>query len=1124
MEQITNFSIALILLVALAGCATEDQSGVTPETPVSDPVFHLLPPTRTNLAFVNRITEGLNTNILMYEYFYNGGGVATADFNGDGMIDVYLTSNMEKNKLYLNKGNFVFEDVTARSGAEGRTGPWKTGVSYADVNGDGLIDIYVCYSGTVKAENRANQLFINKGNDASGVPQFSDEAISYGLASTGYSNQGYFFDYDRDGEVDMLLINHNPESMPVLNEVSTREMLKSDDPLRGIRLFRQENNRFKDATTESGISSSALTYALGAGIADINGDGWPDIYVSNDYAIPDYLYINNGDGTFRNELNNQLGHTSHFSMGNDVADINNDATIDIFTLDMLPEDNLRQKLLMAPDNYAKFDLNVRSGFYFQYMRNMLQLNNGNGSFSEVGQLAGVSNTDWSWAALFGDYDNDGWKDLFVTNGYLRDYTNLDFIKYMDDVVRKKGRLKREDVLDMVENMPGSNVTNYIFSNVDGKHFSNVTAPWGMETPSNSNGAAYADFDNDGDLDLIVNNINSPAFVFENRSKEKNYLGVKLHGEGKNTLGIGASVITSCQGKRQLLEQMPTRGYLSAVSPVLHFGLGGSTRIDTLHIRWNSGKEQLLTGVAANQVVVLSEAEAQHPNHRAPETPKTIFTVAETSINNRHQTASVNDFKRQPQLLTQLSHTGTVVAKGDVNNDGLEDLYIGGGAGESGVLYLANGTHFTQKNVNAFQKDEAFVDVAAVFADVDNDNDLDLYVASGGYHNLEPEDRMLQDRLYLNDGTGNFALAGDALPGMLTSKGCVAAEDVNGDGYVDFFVGGRVIPGRYPETPPSFLLINQKDGSFRDEIGTLAPELTNSYMVTDALWIDLDGDNDNELVIAGEWMPLTIFKNVNGKLVNATSVFLDNDLSGWWNKIQSSDFNRDGKPDLIVGNWGLNSQYVVSPVQPAELFYDDFDKNGSVDPILCTYIQGKRYPYLTRDEMLEQLGYLRPRFRDYKSYAPVALEDIFNGEQLGRAKKLRADHLETTYFQSTASGKLQPVPLPVEAQYAPVHSIVTGDFTGDGFVDVILTGNDSNSKLKIGKIDANNGILLAGNSNGDFTYLPQPLSGLNLKGDVRNAFVIGNRVYFPVSGGSISEYRFSAPAPGVLVSSGGRGAP
>ncbi len=1117
MNRIRIICVLLLILIMLGACKHKEPPVSTNETADSEPLFKLLSPARTNVTFANSIKEGLNTNILMYEYFYNGGGVATADFNGDGLIDIYFTSNMESNKLYINKGNFVFEDVTAQSGAGGRTGPWKTGVSYADVNGDGRIDLYICYSGTVDESKRANQLFINKGNDPSGVPQFEDGAEAYGLASVGFSNLGYFFDFDRDGDLDMLLINHNPESMPVLNEVSTRALLKEDDPLRGVRLFRQQSSKFVDVTGKSGISSSPLTYALGAGIADINADGWPDIYISNDYAIPDYLYINNGDGTFRDELTKLLGHTSHFSMGNDIADVNNDGYADIYTLDMLPEDNARQKLLMAPDNYAKFDLNVRSGFYYQYMRNMLHVNNRNGSFSEIGQLAGVSNTDWSWAALLADYNNDGFKDLFVTNGYLRDYTNLDFIKYVDDVVKRKGRLKREDVLEMVKNMPSSNVTNHIFSNKDGVRFENQTFHWGMATPSNSNGAAYADFDNDGDLDLVVNNINLPAFIFENQSPKQNFLRVKLQGEKGNTLGIGASITISCNGQRQFLYQMPARGYLSAVSHDLHFGLGGNMQVDSLHIKWNSGKERLLVNIPANTELALRESEASRVPPSETSDDSMILFAANSLVRYKHAQAPWNDFKRQPQLLKQLSHSGPVIAKGDVNNDGREDLYIGGGPGQAAELLLASVTGFSKRSIPAFVSDEGFADAAAVFVDVDNDNDPDLYVASGGYHQLAPDDPLLEDRLYLNDGAGNFVRAYHALPVMRTSKGCVAINDVNGDGYADIFVGGRVIPGRYPDIPSSFLLINQKNGRFKDEINFLVPELKKSYMITDALWIDLDNDNEKELVAVGEWMPISVFSKIGGKYVNATSNFISSELSGWWNKIVAGDFTRDGRMDLIIGNWGLNSQYTVTSDMPAELFYDDFDNNGSMDPILCTYIQGKRYPYLTRDEMLEQLGYLRSRFRDYKSYAPASLEEVFLPEQLRSARRLYANHLETTYLQSSSSGRLERVALPIEAQFAPVHGIVAGDFDGDGSEDVILTGNDSFAKLKIGKVDANNGVFLKGNGQGNFRYVPQPVSGLNLKGDIRNPFIVGNRVFFPEVGGGIHEYQFSTRA-STLISS------
>jgi hypothetical protein len=516
----------------------------------SDPLFSLLKAEQTNIDFQNLLTEGLNTNILMYEYFYNGAGVAAGDFNNDGLADLYFSSNMSDNKFYLNKGKMQFQDITELSGAGGRTGPWKTGVNTVDINADGKLDIYLCYSGALPPEKRANQLFINTGNDEQGVPQFEERAEAYGLASTGFSNQSYFLDYDKDGDLDMLLLNHNPKNLPVQNIEATVQLFKQDNAEKGLRLFKQANGKFEDVTTISGINGSELSYGLGLGISDFNDDGWTDFYVSNDYTVPDFLYINNKNGSFSNKLENSIGHTSQFSMGNDVGDINNDGLQDIYTLDMLPEDNRRQKLLMGADNYPKFDLNVRSGFYYQYMRNMLHVNNGNGTFSETGQLAGVSNTDWSWAALMADYDNDGWKDLFVTNGYYRDYTNLDFLYFMNNYVQEKGRLMREDVMDIVKEMPSSNVVNYIFQNKKGHGFENKTMPWGIDHPSNSNGAVYADLDNDGDLDLVVNNINQPAFIYQNEAQNSggnNFLQVRLNGTGGNTMGLGARIKIFCSG-------------------------------------------------------------------------------------------------------------------------------------------------------------------------------------------------------------------------------------------------------------------------------------------------------------------------------------------------------------------------------------------------------------------------------------------------------------------------------------------------------------------------------------------------------------------------------------------------
>jgi hypothetical protein len=1092
------FGFILIVFSCTTKTPRENKTTAVAEKPK---LFTLLFSSQTGIDFNNTLIEGPNTNILMYEYFYNGGGVAAGDMNGDGLTDLYFTSNMGKNKFYLNKGNMKFQDITTSSGVADREGPWKTGVTVADVNGDNKLDIYICYSGMVRDENRVNQLFINQGNDANGIPTFLEKAKEYGLASLAYSNQAYFFDYDRDGDLDALLLNHNPASLPILNEVSTRELLKKDDPLRGVRLFKQTKNHFDDVTIKSGINGSSLTYGLGVGITDFNNDGWSDIYVSNDYSVPDYLYINSHNGTFTNKLQESIGHTSQFSMGNDVGDINNDLQPEIITLDMLPEDNHRQKLLLTPDNYAKFDLNVRSGFHYQYMRNMLQLNNGNGSFSEIGQLAGISNTDWSWSALLADYDNDGWKDLLVTNGYYRDYTNLDFIKYMDDYVKSKGRLMREDVLPLISQMPASNVVNYIFANNKDLTFTNQTKGWGMDRVSNSNGAAYADLDNDGDLDIVINNINQTAFVYQNgadKLPESQHLQIKLQGEGMNTQGIGAKVAISAAGKKQCVEQMNTRGYLSAVSPLLHFGLGKDKVVDSVNVQWPGGKQQRLTNVKSNQVLTLFEKDAKTINTRTSKaTSVSIFAEVASPINYQAPAVQVNDFKRQPLLINQFSFSGPCMNKGDVNGDGLEDVFLGGGNDKAAELFIQQKNHkFIRKSVPAFEQDNKRWDADAVFFDANNDGFNDLYVASGGYHGFDKEDSLLQDRLYMNDGKGNFTKSKSALPQMCSSKGCVVVNDINEDGYPDVFVGGRVIPGRYPETPASYLLINDGKGNFTNQIKSLAPQLEKIGMVTDGIWVDINQDKKNDLVVVGEWMPVSVFISNNGKLEDQTSRYFPETHNGFWNTIKAADFNKDGKVDLVAGNAGLNTQFTVSSKEPAEMYFKDFDNNGSVDPFFCFFIQGKSFPYVTRDEMLEQIGRLRSRFTTFKSYADISLQDVFKPEELSTAGHLVADRMETTCFLSSSTDdKFRASPLPLQSQFAPVYAIEILDFDKDGSEDLLLCGNNSSTKLRLGKSDANYGVLLKGNGKGGFQYVDQLQSGLKITGDVRSMISIDKYLLF-----------------------------
>jgi hypothetical protein len=1114
-----SFSLLFFCGYILIGCTNKTDSN---KEEAGTHLFTLLNPEQTGIDFQNTLTEGLNTNILVYEYFYNGGGVAAGDFNNDGKLDLYFTSNMSDNKFYLNKGNMQFTDITLVSGAAGRTGPWKTGVNAVDINGDGKLDIYLCYSGALPPEKRKNQLFINKGNNNEGVPVFEEMAESYGLASTGFSNQSYFFDYDKDGDLDMLLLNHNPKNLPILNEEKTAQLLKEDNTEKGLRLFKQTNGKFEDVTVASGINGSELSYGLGLGISDFNEDGWPDFYVSNDYAVPDYIYINNKNGTFINKLSESVGHTSQFSMGNDVSDINNDGLADIFTLDMLPEDNHRQKLLLTPDNYAKFDLNVRLGFYYQYMRNMLQVNNGISpsssgkggdevTFSETGQLAGISNTDWSWSALFADYDNDGWKDLFVTNGYFRDYTNLDFINYMNDYVQRKGRLQREDVMEIIKEMPSSNVVNYIFQNKKDKTFQHKNKEWGLTQASNSNGAVYADLDNDGDLDLVVNNINLPAFIYRNESQRdtgmSHYLQIHLNGDAGNTQGIGAKLKIYSNDQLQTLEQNPARGYLSSVSSILHFGLGDAEKIDSLLITWNSGKVQKLANVKSNQLINISEKDAiDKPIPQKITSP--WFTEIQSPVKYESPKSNINDFNRQPLLISQFSYHSPCMTKGDINQDGLDDMIIGGAYGHATSVFIQqkNGS-FAAKKIDAFEADKFYEDGDIAIFDANGDGKPDIYIASGGYGDIGVNDSMPGDRLYLNNGHGNFNKSNTLLP-VYGSKSCVRVEDINGDGSPDLFIGGRVVPGRYPQSPLSYILINDGKGRFTDETSKICLQLSKAGMITDAAWVDLDMDKKNELVVVGEWMPVTVFKNENGKLINRTAQYFDKTYSGWWNTITVGDFNSDNKPDLIIGNMGLNTQFRASEKEPLEMFYSDFDKNGSVDPVFSFYIQGIRYPYLTRDELTSQMPLFKKRFSIYKNYADITLENLFQNNELKNAGHLVADHMGTTCFLSSSTNKFTVATLPQEVQYSPVYTITVTDFNKDGKADLLLCGNNSHTKIRLGKFDANYGVLLAGDGKGNFQYISQGESGFNIRGDVRSCVQVKDKIYIGINGKNLVSYTLS----------------
>lgn len=1097
-------------LLIFSVCLFVFQACKSPEKPVSNKLFTLVPADSSSIRFTNEIIEDENVNPLQYENSYNGGGVAIGDLNGDGLDDIYLSSNRQGNKLFLNHGNFKFEDITTRAGVAGRLG-WCTGITMADVNGDGLLDMYVCRSGNLPGSQRKNELFVNRGPDKKGIPVFTEQAANYGLADSSFSIQAAFFDYDIDGDLDMILLNHSPIRFNNLDETAIHYLLNKTDSLTGLKLFRNDKNFFREVTPQSGIRNARLNFNLGVSIADINNDGLPDIYISNDYFAPDYLYINKGKGTFQDELGDMLSATSEFSMGNDIADINNDGLPDIYTLDMLPADNRRQKMLFSSDNYELFNLNVHAGLHAQYMRNMLHLNNGNKSFSEIGQLAGVSNTDWSWAPLLADFDNDGWKDLFVSNGYLRDYNNLDFLKYMGDYLRdKKGHFQKSNLLELVKTMPSSNVRNYVFKNARTCQFTDKSAEWGLDAISNSNGAAYADLDNDGDLDLVVNNINQPAFVYKNNAEKRagtGFLKVKLAGERGNRFGTGAKVSLFIKGEQQVQEQQMTRGFQSSVSPVLVFGTGDAARIDSLVITWPGGKQQVILNLTTRQQVLLKESDATTSQSPAYHAGSSIFTSVPSPVAYVHHQNSINDYKRQPLLINPLSYSGPCMARGDVDGDGREDLFVGGGSGAAGSIYVQKSNQqFVKKDQPALEADAARKDIGAVFFDANGDGKPDLFVASGGYDFFEPEAPALQSRLYLNDGSGKFKCAVNALPFMPVSEGAVAAGDINGDGFPDLFLGGRVVPGRYPEAPASCILLNNGKGIFRDATKEVCPALAHHGMFTTAVFADLDGDKKEELITAGDWLPVQIWKPAGGKLVEKTADFMDPHQTGWWNTVVVKDLNNDGRPDIIAGNYGLNCQWKASEREPVELYYKDFDDNGAIDPVFCYYIQGKSYPYVGRDELLEQISMMRVRFSDYKSYADADITAIFTKEELKDAQKLSANTMETKVWISGPGGKLTERQLPVEAQFSPVFAVAADDFNHDGKMDLLLGGNIKSARVKIGLNANSEGQLFLGDGHGSFRYISQSVSGLKLKGEVRSFCTVDRLLFAGVNGEAVQAYQ------------------
>lgn len=1068
----------LVLIIGVFGCMENLKT--------KQKRFRMMDSEYTGISFQNKLIERADHNILLNEYFFNGSGVSIGDINNDGLPDLYFVANQQSNRLYLNKGNFKFEDITEKARVQGHEG-WATGSTMIDINNDGFLDLYVCYSSTHHLHNTINQLFIN-----SGELRFSEKALQYNLHDRGQSTQSAFLDYDLDGDLDMFLLNHQTKNPKIDN---LEQFLKIRSLEAGDRLYRNDDYVFTDVSKEAGILANPLGYGLGVAIGDVDQNGWPDIYVSNDFLERDYLYINNTDGAFIESSRSAFKHIPNFSMGNDIADFNNNGLLDIVSLDMVAEDNYGIKTNMSGMDPEKFWYTVNNGFHYQYMFNTLQMNMGKGKFSEVAKMAGVSNTDWSWAPLMADFDNDGFKDMFVSNGFRRNFRNNDSQAYQQQMYQSQ-KWDKETIptlmKELLEKIPIKKISNYMFKNHEGEKFENLADEWGLDETSFSNGAAYADLDNDGDLDLIVNNIDQEAFIYRNNTtnfKDTNFLKIKFEGNRSNIDGIGTKVSIYYNGCQQYAEHYVTRGYESAVARGVHFGLGNTSRVDSLVAIWFDGRKQVIEKIESNQTLLVSYNQAK-TEHGSNKIDTAIFYPLDLEINFTHTENQYDDYKEEVLLPHKYSQFGPGIATADVDGDGLEDFYVGGAVDSPGELFIQAADGSFQKIINSapWYEHTASEDLGAAFFDADQDGDLDLYVVSGG-NEFEEGNVLLKDRLYMNQGNRAFIDGTERLPDNRFSGSKVRPCDFDKDGDVDLFVGGRLVPHQYPK-PASGFIYENSNGKFHDRTQEISADLQSLGLITDAKWVDIDNDEDMDLIVVGEWMGITVFNNRNGALEKSDPIKLGlDDTEGWWYSIESADFDKDGDMDLIAGNLGLNYKYKASKDEPFEVFASDFDNNGKLDIVFGFHEEGSIYPLRGRECSAQQMPFIKKKFANYEAFGKATIEDMVGKKKMERAINFKAKTFATTYFENTEDGKFIRKQLPWLTQMSSVNEIIIEDFNGDNNLDMVLAGNLYAAEVETPRNDASYGVFLAGDGKGNFQQYYPYESGLYLDGDVKELALV-----------------------------------